>query len=95
MTPFIDHFGTFDAATGEYVLTASRESLVTSIIQVGEFIGAGTAWLVADKLGRKGGLYLTSACVIVGTTLQISTNTIGTLIAGRIVVGKQPCQDAF
>lgn len=89
MAPFIRNFGgVLDPTTGKLALTASRESLVTSIIQVGELLGAASAWFVADKIGRKGGLYLTSTCVVIGTTLQISSNMVGTLIAGRIVVGE-------
>lgn len=88
MKPFINVFGTYDTKSDAYVLTAKRESLVTSIIQVGEVLGAASAWWIGDKIGRKGGLYVTSSCVIVGAILQCASTKFVQLIFGRIIVGK-------
>ena len=88
MKPFIAVFGSYNSTTSSYDLSASRESLITSVINIGELLGAVSSSFVGDRLGRKGGLYVSSTCVVIGTTLQVASTEIGALIAGRIVVGK-------
>lgn len=89
MLPDFQHlYGSYDDKTHSYVVASSVMSLVTSIINVGEFIGALTAFWVGDKAGRKGGLYISSLCVVVGTILQVSSSTESLLITGRLVLGK-------
>ncbi|KAH8659773.1 sugar transporter [Xylariales sp. PMI_506] len=87
MEKFIQDYGTYDAATGEMVVTASRQSLVTSIINAGEFIGAVCAFWVGQKVGLRGGLLVACCVVVVGCTLQVAGTHIGTMIAGRLVLG--------
>jgi len=87
MQPFIELYGHFDAVQGKYVLASRIESIITSIINVGEFLGAVSSFIVEDRLGRRGGLYVSSTCVIIGTVLQVSHSNIGILIAGRLVLG--------
>jgi SP family sugar:H+ symporter-like MFS transporter len=88
MPEFVKYYGTFDSTKGTYVLSAKVESLVTSIINAGEFIGAISSSFIGDKIGRKGGLFVSSACVVVGVIFQVASTHEGTLIVGRLVLGK-------
>lgn len=87
MDAFAEHYGTFDAATGTMIVSASRQSLVTSIINVGEFVGAVSAFWIGQSIGLKGGLLLACIIVVIGTTLQVAGTALGLLIAGRLVLG--------
>ncbi|RDW89169.1 hypothetical protein BP6252_01201 [Coleophoma cylindrospora] len=87
MEAFLKVFGDYRASNDTWYMSSSTQSLITSIINVGELGGAITAYYVGDKLGRKGGLYVSSAAVILGTILQTTSTGIGELIAGRIAVG--------
>ncbi len=87
MKLFLKLYGKYNAVTGAFMLTAKMQPLVTSIINVGEFLGAVSSFWIGDKYGRKGGLYVSSTSVVIGVTLQVSDATIGSLIAGRLVLG--------
>lgn len=87
MKAFLEAFGSYRSSNKSWYMTSSRQSLVTSIINVGELLGAVTASYIGDKLGRKAGLYVSSVAVIIGTILQTTSTGIGELIAGRITVG--------
>ena len=84
---FLEQYGHFDAATDTYILSASTQSWITSIIVVGEFVGAASAYYVGDTIGRKKGLYISSSAVVIGTLLQTIPTYIGTLAVGRLLVG--------
>jgi MFS transporter, SP family, sugar:H+ symporter len=88
MDQFVEHYGSYDSATGNNIITASTQSLVTSIINSGEFVGALTASLISDHTGLRGGLLIATVTVAIGTTLQIAGTYIGLLIVGRLVLGK-------
>jgi MFS transporter, SP family, sugar:H+ symporter len=87
MKPFLKQYRKYDSATGTYGVSSSVLSLVTSIINAGEFVGAVTAFFVGEKIGRRGGLYLSSICVVIGTLVQVAGSSEGTLIVGRLVLG--------
>lgn len=87
MEQFVQSYGTYDTATGKMVVSASRQSLVTSIINVGEFVGALTASWLGQRAGLRGGLMVACVIVMVGTTLQAAGTGIGLMIAGRLVLG--------
>lgn len=87
MPKFLTDYGTLDPATGKYILSAGKQSLVTSIINVWEFVGAVSSYYIGSMIGRKGGLYISSACVVLGVILQVSAPHEGLLIAGRLVLG--------
>lgn len=54
------YFGTPVQSTGDnsvsYELSSGRDSLVTSILSVGTFVGALCAFPIGDKLGRRYGI---------------------------------------
>lgn len=95
MQQFLKIFGTFDAATSEYAMTASRQSLSTSIINAGEFIGAASAFAISSRFGRRGGLFVSSGCVLVGVVMQAAATHLVVLILGRLVLGKHCFQSSI
>jgi len=88
MEPFIKEYGRYDSATGSYVLSASMQSLTTSIINVGELVGAVSSFVVDDRIGRRGGLFVSSAFVVVGVIFQVAADDLGLLIVGRLLLGE-------
>ena len=88
MPAFLKIFGTYDPKTHEYMMSAERQSLTTSIINAGEFVGAVSSFLIGEKLGPRSGLFVSSAAVIIGTLIQVIAPNVGALIAGRLVLGK-------
>merc|ERR1712232_1325502 len=69
-----------DVAPADYALSGSHLSLITSILSAGTFFGAIIAGDVADIIGRKW-------TIIVGVVLQVATNGLGLIVAGRLVAG--------
>lgn len=55
MPYFIQTFGTLQS-DGSYILTSGTNSLITSILSAGTFVGALSGSLVGDGLGRRWGL---------------------------------------
>ncbi|CZR63733.1 related to MFS monosaccharide transporter [Phialocephala subalpina] len=87
MPKFLKDYGSLDPTTGTYIVSAGKQSLVTSIINAGEFLGAVSSYYIGSKIGRKGGLYVSSVCVVLGVIFQVSAPHEGLLIAGRLVLG--------
>ncbi|KAJ5959867.1 general substrate transporter [Penicillium vulpinum] len=87
MEPFIKAYGQYDSATGGYILSSSMQSLTSSIINVGEIVGALSSYLVDDKIGRRGGLFVSSAFVAAGTIFQVAADKLALLIIGRLLLG--------
>ncbi|KAJ5658343.1 general substrate transporter [Penicillium longicatenatum] len=87
MEPFIKEYGRYDSATGAFTLSASMQSLTTSIINVGELVGAVSSFLVDDRIGRRGGLFVSSAFVVAGVIFQVAADDLGLLIVGRLLLG--------
>ena len=88
MDSFSRIYGRWDAAKATYVVSSSTESLVASIINAGEFVGAVSAFLVSNRVGLRGGLFVSSAFVCVGAVFQLAGTKIGLLIAGRLIMGE-------
>lgn len=75
-------------AFGGYLVPSWQESLITSILSLGTFLGAVFAGWAADRWGRKKSNILGCAIYIVGVVLQIVTDgEVGLLTAGRAVAG--------
>lgn len=87
MQPFLEIYGTYNPAKKLYYMSAADQSLTTSIINAGEFVGAVTSYYLIDKLGRRGCLFVSSGTVVVGTIIQIASTHIASLIVGRLVLG--------
>ncbi|KAG9958768.1 general substrate transporter, partial [Aureobasidium melanogenum] len=88
MQPFLKIFGHLDPVKGVYVMSAERQSLTTSIINAGEFVGAISSFVIGERLGPRSGLFVSSAAVIIGTLIQVLAPNVGALIAGRLILAR-------
>ncbi|CAH7666752.1 general substrate transporter [Phakopsora pachyrhizi] len=79
-------FGERDA-NGEYSLSTSNNSLVTSTLPVGTFAGALLAYPVGDILGRRWGIISSCAIFCVGVALQTASTTVPIFAVGRVFAG--------
>lgn len=87
MGPFINRFGE-EQSDGSMALTTSFTSLTSSIIYVGELLGALGAAPINTYYGRKAVFYCASICIIAGAIVQLcSHGNEGAIIAGRILIG--------
>ncbi|KAL1303110.1 hypothetical protein AAFC00_006548 [Neodothiora populina] len=76
------------ATNGRSEITASEESLIVSILSAGTFFGALFAAPLADAVGRRLGLILSTAIVFnVGVILQTAATAQPMFIAGRFFAG--------
>lgn len=66
---------------------ANLKSNITSMVQVGAIGGAILAMYTVDKLGRINALRLVCVIWIVGVIIQITSNEVGQLYAGRFIEG--------
>ncbi|KAJ7045135.1 general substrate transporter [Mycena alexandri] len=88
MPDFIDRFGQFDATTGQMVLTNSRQSIITSLLSAGTFVGALAQAFTSDRFGRRGSILMWSGVFTCGVTIQTGTaRSVVQLTIGRFVAG--------
>ncbi|KAI0049845.1 sugar transporter [Auriscalpium vulgare] len=87
MPDFIRRFGEIDS-NGEYFLSSSRQSIITSLLSAGTFVGALAQALTADRYGRRGSIVIWSAIFTVGVVIQTATTfSIVQITFGRFVAG--------
>ena len=79
MHPYLDRFGTDT--------TGSGVSLVFSMYNVGSLIGSFPAAFIADKWGRKWGMWSGSGFIILGMIIAAASPNFSTLVGGRFVLG--------
>lgn len=72
---------------GEYMITTGQDSLVTSILSIGTFVGALLAYPIGDKYGRRIGIVLACGIFSIGVALQTASSKIGLFVAGRVFAG--------
>ncbi|PLW07350.1 hypothetical protein PCANC_06994 [Puccinia coronata f. sp. avenae] len=72
---------------GKYSITTSQDSLVTSILSVGTFVGALLAYPIGDRFGRRIGIMIACAIFSVGVALQTASSTIPLFAVGRVFAG--------
>lgn len=72
MREWLEHFGDETDANGNAAISSSQLSLLSSIVQAGEFVGALSAGFIGNRYGRRGGLLAASFFVTIGcvTTLH-------------------------
>ena len=66
---------------------ASHIGLITTIIFVGGFMGSFPASPVADRYGRKAGMYIGSCFTLIGTIIQTSAFGYAQFMVGRCLLG--------
>ncbi|KZS93480.1 general substrate transporter [Sistotremastrum niveocremeum HHB9708] len=87
MDDFVKRFGTSNGSGG-FVLDANRQSIITSLLSAGTFIGALGQAFTADRFGRKRSITLWSAIFTVGVVIQTaSRHSIAQLSVGRFIAG--------
>jgi len=87
MPDFIDRFGQV-GADGQMFLSSSRQSIITSLLSAGTFVGALAQAFTSDRFGRRGSILIWSAIFTVGVAIQTGTvRSIVQLTIGRFVAG--------
>jgi sugar porter (SP) family MFS transporter len=88
MQTFKNDYGYVDSTTGRKVLATDFTALTTSIIYVGDLLGALLAAPVNDRWGRKAVFLFASISIIAGGVAQVADTGIeGIIILGRILMG--------
>ncbi|KAF2669001.1 general substrate transporter [Microthyrium microscopicum] len=78
----------FADKSNNYMLTSSQNSLIVSILSAGTFFGALSAAPLADRVGRRIGLMLSTGIVFnFGVILQVASTSRPLFIAGRFFAG--------
>ncbi|CAL1693915.1 unnamed protein product [Somion occarium] len=87
MDDFVARFGKI-GSDGKPFLSSSRQSIITSLLSAGTFVGALGQAFTSDRFGRKGSILIWSGIFTIGTAIQTGTTfsivqiTIGRFIAG-------------
>ncbi|GLB43576.1 putative sugar (and other) transporter [Lyophyllum shimeji] len=87
MPDFINRFGEM-GPDGKMFLSSSRQSIITSLLSAGTFVGALAQAFTSDRFGRRGSILIWAAIFTIGVAIQTGTEfsivqiTIGRFIAG-------------
>ena len=74
-------------AVNAFHLPASDQSLTTSILSLGTFLGALIAGDIADFIGRRTTIISGCLIFIVGCILETASTGLGLMCAGRVICG--------
>lgn len=84
---FVKHFGT-ETADGQYKISPSQLSVMTSMINVGELVGSLLAAPLNDLLGRKIVFLIAAVMLAIGVVLQLVSSSSKSIITiGRTIMG--------
>ncbi|BEJ17485.1 hypothetical protein CspHIS471_0608860 [Cutaneotrichosporon sp. HIS471] len=86
MQSFLRVYGDLQA-DGTFKLSTGTDSLITSILSAGTFVGALAASTIGDWLGRRLGIAIYVAVFSVGVALQTGGTSLGAFAAGRVLAG--------
>ncbi|TBU40716.1 general substrate transporter [Dichomitus squalens] len=87
MEDFVARFGQ-QHADGTFFLSASRQSIITSLLSAGTFVGALAQALTSDRFGRRGSILIWSGIFTIGTAIQTATiHSIVQITIGRFIAG--------
>lgn len=70
-----------------FALPASNQSLLTSILSLGTFLGALMAGDCADFTGRRTTIIVGCGIFTVGCILETASTGLGVMVAGRVICG--------
>jgi sugar porter (SP) family MFS transporter len=77
----------YKAYKQKFVIPASDQSLMTSILSAGTFFGAIAAGDIADFIGRRLTIILGCAIFSVGCILETASTTLAVMVVGRLIAG--------
>ncbi|KAL0570652.1 hypothetical protein V5O48_011300 [Marasmius crinis-equi] len=87
MPDFIRRFGEQDSS-GNFFLSPDRQSIITSLLSAGTFVGALGQAFTADRFGRRGSIFIWSVIFTIGTAIQTGTvNSLAQITIGRFIAG--------
>jgi SP family sugar:H+ symporter-like MFS transporter len=72
---------------GHLDITPSQSSAVVSILSAGTFFGALGSPFIADRIGRRWSLIVSSWVFIFGVILQVASTGLSLFLAGRFFAG--------
>lgn len=67
--------------------TGSKIGLVMAIYTAGQIVGSFFSGWLTDTWGRRAGMSVGAAFIIIGSIIQISAHNLGAFIGGRFIVG--------
>ncbi|KAF7951563.1 hypothetical protein EAE96_006868 [Botrytis aclada] len=70
-----------------FAVSASNQSLTTSILSCGTFFGALIAGDIADTIGRRMTIIAGCAIFCVGCIMETASTGLGLMVAGRLIAG--------
>ncbi|GAA6030760.1 hypothetical protein JCM8097_008861 [Rhodosporidiobolus ruineniae] len=79
--------GLDDQGRPDYELTSGDDSLVTSILSAGTFVGALCAYPAGDFLGRRKGIIAFLCLFCIGVACQTGAHNFATFVVGRVFAG--------
>ncbi|KAK9322260.1 general substrate transporter [Lipomyces orientalis] len=82
MDDFIRTFGSLQPS-GEYGISSSRQSFMTSFPYLGQFLAALVGGYVGNLIGRRWGLFLMCMASVAGVFMQLFAKNVALLVAGR------------
>lgn len=74
-------------STPENPVTTWDKSLITSSTSLGALIGGLFAGLLADRIGRKGVIWVADVLFVLGALWQALAGSVSAMVVGRAVVG--------
>ncbi|KAG8694897.1 hypothetical protein FRC08_008194 [Ceratobasidium sp. 394] len=87
MPDFIERFGEL-GPDGQYVLSAHRQSIITSLLSAGTFVGALGQAFSSDRFGRRWSIFIWCAIFTAGVAIQTGTErSIAQISIGRFIAG--------
>jgi sugar porter (SP) family MFS transporter len=77
----------YKAYKAKFVISASNQSLMTSILSAGTFFGAIAAGDIADFIGRRITIIMGCAIFSIGCILETAATTLAVMVVGRLIAG--------
>ncbi|KAJ3757213.1 general substrate transporter [Lentinula raphanica] len=87
MPDFVQRFGQ-ENPDGTFTLSESRQSIITSLLSAGTFVGALGQAFTADRFGRRPTILIWAAIFTIGVAIQTATiDSIAQITIGRFIAG--------
>ncbi|KAJ7228311.1 general substrate transporter [Mycena pura] len=85
MDQYLEFFGISGADSGGGVGTVT--ALIFGIYSIGSIVAVPVAGPVTDRVGRRGGMFLGSVIIIVGSITVTTASHINAILGGRFILG--------